>query len=511
VGSIIEYKYTLHYGQSFSSDLWVLQQPLYALKASFRFKPALLRGRIAWEVAHWNGAPPERKGDGAELELQNVPAFHGEEYMPPEDRFRALVRFYYLPSIVSSSDKFWELVGQQWAERIEHFIGNHEEARKAAAEAIGNETDPEKQLRKLYARAQEIRNLTYERRRTAEERKKEDLKPNENVADVLRRGYGSSSDITATFVALARAAGFQAWYISASNRQNGTFEKATLSSRQLSWHIAKVKLKDHDIFLDPGTRFCPFGLLRWIVTSTDAMLLDKNQGTFFVTPDAQQNNALVRRTVIAALTEDGTLKGDVKIEYFGTDALDHRIEALYTDDAGRKKNLEEEFKASLPAGEGRITLKDVQGWEATEEPLIANFGLEIRNYAALAGKRLVVPSFMFRVKQKNAFSQPERKYPVYFPYAFSEVDTMQLTLPSGFSMENPPRPHLASLGYAHYEDAFQATNERLVMQRVLQVNGILFNVDLYPALKDFFTKVSSGDEQEAVLRRASADAEKGNQ
>jgi hypothetical protein len=43
------------------------------------------------------------------------------------------------------------------------------------------------------------------------------------------------------------------------------------------------------------------------------------------------------------------------------------------------------------------------------------------------------------------------------------------------------------------------------------VNGILFNVDLYPAFKDFFTKVSSGDEQEAVLRRASADAEKGNQ
>ena len=46
--------------------------------------------------------------------------------------------------------------------------------RRARRSTIGTETDPEKKLRKLYARAQEIRNLTYER----DERRKSKRKKN---------------------------------------------------------------------------------------------------------------------------------------------------------------------------------------------------------------------------------------------------------------------------------------------------------------------------------------------
>ena len=94
-------------------------------------------------------------------------------------------------------------------EGIKYFLGNHKEIAAAAAEAIGSETDPEKKLRKLYARAQEIRKLTYERERTQKEQKKEESKT-KNVVDVLRHGYGDRNEVTLFFVALARGAGFTA-------------------------------------------------------------------------------------------------------------------------------------------------------------------------------------------------------------------------------------------------------------------------------------------------------------
>ena len=49
---------------------------------------------------------------------------------------------------------------RMWNDDAEHFIGNRKEISHAAAETIGNETDPEQKLRKLYARAQQIRNLS---------------------------------------------------------------------------------------------------------------------------------------------------------------------------------------------------------------------------------------------------------------------------------------------------------------------------------------------------------------
>lgn len=103
------------------------------------------------------------------------------------------------------------------------FIGNSGAIRDVATQAIDSETDPEKKLRKLYDRAQQIRNLSYERERTKEEQKGENLKPNSSAPDVLQHGYGTSWEIDAFFVALARAAGFQASMLGVADRHERSF------------------------------------------------------------------------------------------------------------------------------------------------------------------------------------------------------------------------------------------------------------------------------------------------
>src|SRR2546423_5568088 len=188
VGSIIEYKYRTVYDRSLTSDNWIVQHDLFTVRESFTFKPyeGALAGadfeagsRLAWVALHLSKSNEiKRKGNNAELEMQNVPAFESEGLMPPQNNYKTSVHFFYLAPDISSADKYWESVGKRWNESIEHFIGNHKEARDAAIQVIGDETDPEKKLRKLYARAQQIRNLSYERERSAEELKKEKIKDN---------------------------------------------------------------------------------------------------------------------------------------------------------------------------------------------------------------------------------------------------------------------------------------------------------------------------------------------
>ncbi len=126
-----------------------------------------------------------------------------------------------------------------------------------------------------------------------QEQKKEKLKLNQNAGDVLARGAGYRDDITRFFVALARSAGFDASIVRVSNRMNKFFDKGLLSAQQLATEIAVVNLAGKDVYLDPGTKFCSYGYLRWIRTSTQGIKLDKKGGVFITVPSAGYDKATI--------------------------------------------------------------------------------------------------------------------------------------------------------------------------------------------------------------------------
>ncbi|MGZ4877824.1 MAG: DUF3857 domain-containing protein, partial [Candidatus Angelobacter sp.] len=347
VGSIIEYKYKV---KNYTSDLWILQHDLYTVREYVTFQPRHWGERVSWSGRNLSISPPVKKSDGWELEWKNVPAFQTEANMPPEANYKPSVSFYYFREDIKNEEKFWEEIGKFLHEFIERYIGNRKEIKEAALQAIGTETDPEKQLRKLYDRAQQIRNLSYERARTDEERKKEKIKNNENLGEIVKRGYGDSEDITAFFVGMARAAGFDAQVVLVSNRREAFFSPKVLTLDGLRTWMALVNVKGKDIYLQPGVRFCPYGLLRWANTSTDALKFDKKGGTFVMMPPLTSDRSSTKRIAKMELVDEGLLKGEISVEFQGEEALEHRLDARDSDDAGKKKDLEDELKSWLPGG-----------------------------------------------------------------------------------------------------------------------------------------------------------------
>jgi uncharacterized protein YdaU (DUF1376 family) len=517
VGSIIEYKYKLRLDNIvITENSWTVQHNLFTLKENFYFK-AYQGGfedspngsQVSYVLAHLD-QKPKQKGSTVELSMENVAAFESEGYMPPEDNYKQKVLFFYTATEATTVDKFWQDGGKRWNNRAERLLGNYKEVKETATEAIGGETDPEKKLRKLYARAQQIRNLTYERERTEAELKRENIKGNENVGDVLKRGYGDREDVTFLFVALARAAGFDASVVMVSSREERFFNRSVLSKSQLDSQVAAVQFNGKDLFLDPGTKFCPFGLIRWTRTSTAALKLDKNGGTFVTVTPAAQDKAVIARTANLTLSEDGSLEGEVAVEFKGGEALERRLSAYQTDEAGRKKDMEDEFKNWLVSG-ANVQMTGAKGWDAPDESLVIQFSVEIPGYSSAAGKRLLTPAYLFQAKQKDAFKHAQRKYPIYFPYAFAELDKVSIKLPAGYSLESVPPLQQADLPYARYENLSQLAGTLLVTQRSLRLNGIYFDVSKYAELKEFFSKVQAGDEEQAVFRvGGSVNAQKSN-
>ncbi|HEY7405697.1 MAG TPA: DUF3857 domain-containing protein [Candidatus Angelobacter sp.] len=507
VGSIIEYKFKISLPGVYLDNSWTIQHELYTVKESFRMEPfgGLLEGfekghQVAALSSHMpNNLKPRQKNDGYELEVENMPPFEAEGHMPPEDDYKPQIRFFYGGTEIASTDKFWQDAGRKWNDEADRFIGKRREIAEEAARVIGGEADPLQKLRKLYARAQQIRNLTYERERTEQEEQKENLKPNQNAGDVLAHGYGNRDDVGRFFVALARAAGFTAAILRVSDRSERFFDRGLLSRQQLGSEIALVTVGGQDLFLDPGTRFCPFGFVRWMHTSSLALELNKDGGTFIKVPAAGYNLAMVRRAAEMSLNPAGVLTGTITVTFEGGEALERRLDALATDEAGRKKELEDEAVRWLPSGASAKLLSS-EGWEGSDAPLVATFAAELPSYASVAGKRLLVPTCLFLDHEEDVFNRAERKYPVYFPYAFGEADTVTIQLPPDYTAESVPPQQSSSLSYATYLNDTEFDGKRLVTHRVLQVNGIFFRVEIYPEVKDFFRKVQLGDEQRMVIQ-----------
>ena len=511
VGSILEFRYTINLPHAVDLiSAWEIQGELYTVKGRFRFRAAqgLVEVPTMWEsgIPHSQVAytylnqvdvtvPEKKNGSIMELVVENVPPFEAEEYMPPEFDYKPIVLFYYGGREISTPEAYWQFINKVVSEYAEKYIGDFKEVREAAAQAIGNETDPEQKLRKLYARAQQIRNLSYERERTEQEIKKEKIKLNKNAAEVLRNGAANSWHITLMFAALARAAGFDANVLLTSDRNYMSFEKLVLSLSQIDTAAALVKLNGKDVFLFPGMQFCPYGLIPWNHSSATGLKLSKAGGEFITTPAPA--NSVMRRTAKVALTPDGSLKGELTVEFSGQDALLQRLDALDTDEAGRKKSLEALIEGWLPK-DAVVKLQNATGWENSEAPLIGNFSVEVPNFGSTAGKRMVAPAIFF--PQKNWLLHEVRKYPITFSYPFTETDEVVLKLPEGYQMEQPPYRRKSGLAFAAYEISPTVADGQLVIKRSLRFDGLRFDPDDYPQLKGFFSVVLAGDGGQAVLQ-----------
>lgn len=487
---------------------WELQDDLFTRRAKFEFSGPTFIGllfngpyRLSWVAHRIENALPKIKGNRVELEIENLPAFEEEEFMTPVQAEQMSVDVFYQSGQIPSSDEFWKRESQTWQSTAERFIGDPKKAAPRAQELAGDSPDATAKLRKLYDGAQKIRNLSYEKGLTRKQRKEQKIKTNRSVADVLERGYGVRSDITRTFVALARAAGMEAEVVRVSNRDDKLFRINFLSFYdQMDAELAMVKLGDRQLLFDPATPFCPFGLVHWSRSNAAALHYSNKPPAFFTTAVYQPDLGLTQHETALKLDLQGGLAGTVKTTFTGHEALVRRLDHLHDDAEARKKDFEKELTDILPMG-ATVTLTKLENIDNNDPALIATYDVSIPAGATLAGDKILLPASPLTGAGRYPFRHAERHFPVYFPYPFREFDDIVITLPEGVVPEVRPEGRKSDNDFSSYSLASVAESpQRLHVQRDLVIKKSYFPVQQYQALKSFFDAVRAGDEVQVVLK-----------
>jgi hypothetical protein len=511
VGSIIEYRYRHTFASHLVFDSqWILSQDLFTQYAKFSFEryPQFVL-RVAWPNGIPEGsAPPKMISGKFRMEVRDVRAFVTEEYMPPENEAKYRVDFIYDDGDLANekdSASYWKAFGKKTFKAVDKFVDQSWVMNTAVAQVVSPADSAEEKLRKIYARVQQIRNLTYERTKSEQETKRESLKDAHNVGEVWARGYGSGEAITWLFLAMVRAAGFEAYPVLVSTRNKYFFNPAVMNAGNLNDNIVLVMLDGKPAYFDPGARFTPYGLLPWYETAVMARRLDKDGGQWITTtlPSSKTNH--IERRAMFKLSPGGTLEGEVTETFTGQEAMSRRLQERLEDDADRKKYLENQLKAEMTTG-ADVQLTNRPDWDSSTPAMEAQYSVRIPGWAAKTGSKLLAPAGLFTARHKTTFLHGTREHPIYFEIPSEADDDVSVEIPAEWKVLSLPQASNVSEKAFGYAAAYQESNGALHWQRSLRLDMTIVETKHYGILQDFFQKARAADEEQIVFARAAAGA-----
>ena len=512
-GAIIEYAWreTRYESLTFYERL-EFQRDIPIRRVTYRLKPAPTLGLLPMRTQVFNGKPTDFVKDKAgyyRTSLTDVPAFRDEPDMPPELQVRPWMLVFYESFDTETGPKYWNDVGKEVFEAEEPRLRVTSEIREAAARLSAGARDTVEALGKLYEFCRtEIRNRAEDAldSTTAEQRAAR-AKDTKSAAETLRRKQGSSWEIDELFVALARASGCEARMVRVGNRSEFFFYPKLNNRYFLRSYDAAVHVGGKWRFYDPSGRYIPLGMLPWQEEGLSVLVPDRKASYFVETPMASPWASCETRSANLRLSADGSLDGEGRIEWTGHLAV---REKEYNDDESpeaRAKRVEEIVHAKL--AEAKISEIQMEHVSDVVEPVACRFRLHVPGFAAPAGKRLLLRPAVFQHDLAPRYAASDRHHDVYYPYGWSEFDSVRIELPAGFELDQADAPASFRMGkFGTYTVDLGASRDgrALVYRREFEIHDVFLDRQDYPAVKEAFDRVHEHDQHTIALRPASAAA-----
>jgi hypothetical protein len=518
-GAIIEYRWRevrgdslSHYDQlEFSRDI-----PVHAVK--YYIKPISLPGfpyGMRARAFNFPMRPFQKEKDGYySTSLTNVPAFREEPYMPPGDSVRPWMLIYYTEDRKLDAGQFWKQYGREVYDGHKSAMKVGDDVKRAAAEAAAGATTDDEKLDKIFdyvrAKVKNVRDVSSGF--TGEQIEK--MKENKSPADTLKRGVGNWHDIDMLFAAMASAAGFDARVAKVGDRADDFFDPSFPDAYFLDYRGTEdiaVRVGDRWRFYDPGSTYVTRGMLRWQEEGQQALVSDPKEPQFVQTPVSQPDRSVERRTAKLRLSEDGTLEGDVRVEYTGHLGVDMKDRNDQDSPSEREENLKNSYKGRL--GGVEITEVKIENVTDPDKPYAYSLHVRVPAYAQRTGKRLFLQPAFFERGRAPMFPTSGRRNDVYFHYPWSEEERVEITLPEGFALDNAESPTPVDGGQiTKYEPKAMVTNDgrTLVYVRKFSFGGgaasLIFPSASYPNLKAYFDAVSKQDGHTIAVKQGAATA-----
>ena len=460
-------------------------------------------------------SPLKGESDGfVSTTLENVPAFHEEAMMPGEPNVRPwLLLMYRESSKFPDPDKYWSNAGKEmYNDFFKHAIKPNDEIRQAAVAATEGITADELKVPALIRYIRKNVREFYSSKVTEAERARilKELRDRARTApEILKSGIGTPNELNTLFASMASCVGLDARPAWVADREDIVFNPGLADKYFLRNLDMAVQLRGKWGLHDVSAQLLPSNMVSWREEGMKALLSDPKNPVFIDSPLSPPEASTAVRSAKFALSEDGTLEGDIDQRYSGHVGVDHRFEMQDEEETARLEALKKEFTAVFPDTE--VSNPHIENADDPEKPLKVSCHIKIPGYAQRTGKRLLLQPLIFQRGVPPMFAATDRRYPVNFRYAWMEQDNVSITLPPGFALDNAGNPgpfDFGPPGSYRLKMSVKDGREFVVFREFVFGKGgsLTYDVKFYPALKTVFDEIHRRDDVTISLKQAPAQA-----
>lgn len=315
------------------------------------------------------------------------------------------------------------------------------------------------------------------------------------AADVANKKYGDCKALSNYMVALLKEVGITAKYVEIMAGEGATPMVENFPSSQFNHVITCVPLDRDTIWLECTSQTVSPGYMGTFTGNRKAMLIDESGGHVVHTPAYSAADNTQLRIVRAKIGTEGDLDADVSSVYRCIPSdLPHDMMDELTGEQ-REKYLNQLF--SLP------TYKvEKSHYEEEQGPMpIVKEDLHVvaPNYASVSGRRLFIGPNVFDRSRTRLPADSVRKYDYITDEAYTDVDSVLISVPSGYQPEAMPKDVAIEGKFGRYRSSVRFEGDKLIYYRYLQQDMARYPPSDYASLVKFYEQLYQSDNQRVVL------------
>ncbi|MBC6607124.1 DUF3857 domain-containing protein [Hymenobacter sp. BT188] len=311
---------------------------------------------------------------------------------------------------------------------------------------------------------------------------------------ICEQGTGNAAELNLLLINTLRAAGLTAEPLLISTRDHGRIQTDLPVLSQFNYVAALVTLPDNkEVLVDATEPLIMAGTLPERCLNGQGRLMDKTGGRWVSLVPTQRYMRYT--TAQLEMTEQGALGGKIKLEHTGYAGSEARELLAGSTEKQFIKNLQQRWP------EWTLTAPVFNNVAASQQPFSVEVGVKIPGGEA-AATTLYVQPLRHLGEGQNPFRQEDRQFPVDFGMLRDYTQTIALTLPAGYEVQELPANLLLSLPNDGGRFQFNITPQQntLHITSRLQLRKTEYSAQEYTALRELYSRVVAKHAESIVLK-----------
>lgn len=317
----------------------------------------------------------------------------------------------------------------------------------------------------------------------------------ESASKVAKVGFGDCKGLSNYMGAMLEAVGIPSTYVVISTDKKKLYPDFA-SLTQMNHVILMVPLPQDTLWLECTNQQLPFNYVHSSIAGHQSLLVKESGGeiqTVKTLPAVVQE----QKSIYIQLDNTGMAKGNALFIYR---RKGYEEKLGFAHNQSREEQINSLAK-ELSMSKINILSLDCKEHKSEDPELCIQLNLVADNFANKTGGRLFVPLSPMDVGSMNLIKGGKRLHEISFPSAYSELDSMHISIPDTHVLESMPKSISLKSDFGEYTSLVSFENQILKVVQSLSLKEGVSPASKAQEFQDFLNNVDRESRKKAVFRQ----------